>query len=125
MKYISVSEAFSCKLVVEQGALTQQDHIDRLTEDIEKPERHWVAIGITDEDGYAESVAYSHPNNANAIVHAFNTLPKLVEELRQIKVSMEAEHFGYLPKELQEVRRQDWLNSIQAALDKAEKVGVE
>lgn len=65
---------------VDDGLLCQQDHIDRLTEDLDSPERHWVAVGIEDEDGYAESVAYCHPSNAPLIAAA----PELLDALQNL-----------------------------------------
>lgn len=46
--------------------------------------REWIAVGIEDENGYAESVAYCHPDNAPAIA----AVPKLVECLKEIANSV-------------------------------------
>lgn len=33
-------------------------------------EREWISVGISDVDGYAESVAYCHPKNGHLIAAA-------------------------------------------------------
>lgn len=67
---------------IDDGALTPQDIVEiiKFEEGTGAP---WVAIGIEDEDGFAECVAYAHPNNAALIVKAVNnhaTIRNLVEE---------------------------------------------
>ena len=37
-------------------------------------ENEWVAVGIEDEEGYASSVAYCHPNNSQRIVECVNAM---------------------------------------------------
>jgi hypothetical protein len=66
--------------IVNDGLLQQQDLIDALTADLQEPSRHWTAVGIEDKEGYAESVAYCHPMNAQAIA----ALPKLLEALESL-----------------------------------------
>jgi len=63
--------------IVDDGFQRQQEHIDALTDDLGNPDRHWVAVGIFDEDGFAESVAYCHPDNAPLISSAPNLLAAL------------------------------------------------
>lgn len=41
-------------------------------------DREWVAVGIKDEDGYAESVAYCHPKNADLISASTDMLEALL-----------------------------------------------
>lgn len=64
------NENESARWVIDDGLLGQQDHIDRLTEDLDNPERHWCAVGTGDGEGYAETVAYCHPDNAPLIAAA-------------------------------------------------------
>ena len=48
-------------------------------------DREWIAVGIRDEDGYAESVAYCHPDNTRLISAApelYNILFDLVSDLK-------------------------------------------
>jgi len=50
------------------------------------PEHQWIAVGIEDKDGYAESVAYCHPRNANLIVKApemYDLLSEMVDGLKE------------------------------------------
>lgn len=77
------NENIPARWVIEDGLLGQQDHIDRLTEDLDNPERHWCAVGIEDEEGYAESVAYCHPFNAPLIAAAPDLLESLAELCEQ------------------------------------------
>ena len=71
---------------IEDGRLTQQDHIDRLAEDIKCPDRQWVAVGTEDAEGYAESVAYCHPSNARLVAAA----PELLAALRECAKQLSA-----------------------------------
>lgn len=71
----------SLPYMLDDGLLRQQDLIDQLTLDLPNPDRHWTALGIEDSEGYAESVAYVHPNNAAYLAHAANVLPDLVTAL--------------------------------------------
>jgi hypothetical protein len=41
-------------------------------------DREWTAVGIADKDGYAESVAYCHPDNAPLVSAA----PEMLDALR-------------------------------------------
>lgn len=63
--------------VVNDGLIRQQDMIDCLFLDLEAPERHWAAVGVEDAEGYAESVAYCHPDNANLVAAAPSMLAAL------------------------------------------------
>lgn len=50
-------------------------------------EDEWVAVGICDEEGYASSVAYCHPNNAPLIAEApalLDALDDAVEALNAV-----------------------------------------
>ncbi len=49
----------------------------------------WRALGMLDEDGFAEVVALAHPVNAEYIVRAANAHHKLVEALEYIKGTLE------------------------------------
>lgn len=69
---------------LDDGRQRQQDIIDRLTEDLPHPDRHWTAIGINDADGFAENLAYAHPINAPFIVRACNAHDELVTALEAI-----------------------------------------
>jgi hypothetical protein len=55
--------------VVDDGTDTR----DNMAACLMDPACEWVAIGIEDGEGYAESVAYCHPNNAPFIVRACNS----------------------------------------------------
>jgi hypothetical protein len=66
--------------IVDDGFQRQQEHIAALTDDLGNPDRHWVAVGIADEDGFAESVAYCHPDNAPLISSA----PELLAALQAL-----------------------------------------
>ena len=57
--------------IVDDWLVRPQDMRDQLDNDSE-----WVAVGIGDEDGYAESVAYCHLANARLIAAA----PQLLEQ---------------------------------------------
>ena len=53
----------------------------------------WVAVGIADKDGYAASVAYCHPKNAQAIAalpEFLAALEKLESELADIDLPFPA-----------------------------------
>jgi len=58
----------------------QKDHIEDLTLDLDNPDRHFVAVGYADEDGYAASIAYCHPINAPLISSA----PELLAALQAL-----------------------------------------
>lgn len=70
------------------------DNMIRCLEDDKGTDREWQAIGISDEDGYAESVAYCHPMNAPRITGCVNgckgiqdpanTVPELIEALKEV-----------------------------------------
>lgn len=57
------------------------DSVENMAEQIKKGD--WMAIGIEDREGYAESVAYCHPNNAALIVRAVNR-DHVFEELLEV-----------------------------------------
>ena len=111
--------------VVDDGLIRQQDMIDVLTADIPNHERHWAAIGIADEDGFAESVAYCHPSNQAYLAHAANVVPELVAALnnctRSLRVAFQAREdaFGIHHNDAT-----DALLSAEAALAKATQVPV-
>lgn len=61
--------------IVDDWLVRPQDMRDQLDNDSE-----WVAVGIGDEDGYAESVAYCHLANARLIAAA----PELLHALQLV-----------------------------------------
>ena len=63
------------KWVIDDGMVRMSNQASILIDDI-GTERQWVAIGIEDEDGFAEVVALAHPINARLIASA----PDLLEE---------------------------------------------
>ena len=54
---------------VDSGNDSIENMIDCLSADV-GTDREWVAVGLHDEDGYSESVAYCHPDNAPLIASA-------------------------------------------------------
>lgn len=61
--------------VVDDGMVTPDVMRRNLGDDTD-----WVAVGIEDEDGFAEVVAYTHPANARVIA----AVPDLLRKLREI-----------------------------------------
>lgn len=56
------------------------DSIDNMVECLTHDEgtlREWMAVGKADSEGYAESLAYCHPDNANLIAAAPEMLAAL------------------------------------------------
>lgn len=64
--------------VIDDGLVSMEDQAEMLKADI-GTEREWVAIGIEDEDGFAEVVALAHPVNARLIASA----PKLLKSAKE------------------------------------------
>ena len=56
---------------------------DQLIEDAHTPDR-WCAVGICDQDGFAEVVALAHPRNARRIAQCVNAHDGLVGALKDI-----------------------------------------
>jgi len=69
----------------------------------EGTDREWTAVGICDEDGFAEVVALTHPSNAPLVAAA----PDLLNALRAVK-----ERRICWPKEIEE--------QVNSAIAKAE-----
>lgn len=65
---------------LDDGLVRMSDQAEQLKLD-EGTKREWRAIGIADEEGFAEVVALAHPSNAALIVHAVNAHDKLVDAL--------------------------------------------
>ena len=56
------------------------DSIDNMRDCLKRGEgtkEEWEAIGVGDKDGYAESIAYCHPNNANILSASWDMLEAL------------------------------------------------
>lgn len=66
--------------VKDDGFVRPQDMVEQLLENTT-----WVAVGICDEDGYAASVAYCHPDNASLISAAPEMLEALTHALEQVE----------------------------------------
>lgn len=107
---------------VDDGLMGQQDHIDRLTEDLSNPDRHWVAVGISDEDGFAESVAYCHPENAKFIAAA-PAMSKALNKLLTVAVKRHSKLSYNEPKLQSEGEwgddEQDELEQLRAQISEA------
>jgi hypothetical protein len=83
--------------------------------------REWVAIGIEDADGYAESVAYCHPDNAPLIVRAWNAYDVLVEALGESLVQLREYAKAEVARKGREYNEED-NGSIQIVLAALAKV---
>lgn len=76
--------------VIDDGIDDPENMADELLRNAGE-ENEWIAIGIADEEGYAESVAYCHPNNAKRIVACVNALAgvkdprKLLDVLEKVQ----------------------------------------
>ena len=62
--------------IVDDGTDSTENMSEVILED-KGTDREWIAVGIADNDGYAESVAYCHPDNAHLIAAA----PEMLEAL--------------------------------------------
>jgi hypothetical protein len=90
--------------VLDDGRITQMDMIDRLSEDLENPARHWTAIGISDREGFAESLAYAHPSNARYLAHAANHFPAALELIERALLALHEDDFPTLREDLRQFR---------------------
>lgn len=61
--------------VIDDGFVRTEDMIYSM-----KSNPTWLAVGIEDEDGFAESVAYCHPDNAMLISAA----PEMLQALQAV-----------------------------------------
>ena len=93
--------------VVDDGTDSIDNMADCLRTD-KGTEREWVAVGICDGDGYAESVAYCHPDNAALIVHAVNTFD-------EAKAALEAT-IKAIRRNSQQLLYHDVLQAMEAVL---------
>lgn len=75
--------------VIDDGIDDPENMADELLRNAGE-ENEWIAIGIADEEGYAESVAYCHPNNAPRIVACINALEGIKDprELREVAAAL-------------------------------------
>ena len=64
------------KWILDDGFLRRQDMAEQI---LDPGNETWIAVGYADEDGYAASVAYAHPWNAQAIA----ALPDLLVALEK------------------------------------------
>lgn len=96
------------KWIVDEGVDTIENMIDCLKEN-----QDWIAVGVADEDGYAESVAYCHPANAQAIA----ALPDLIEALKACMERIEKDEYSQGWKTSEEYKQ------AKAALRKAGQEG--
>lgn len=79
--------------------------------------REWVAVGLNDEDGFAECVAYCHPMNALAI----SLVPQLIKEVLELRGSLEFLTNSLKPGNNVSVQMlADELNKARSLLSKAE-----
>lgn len=60
------------------------DDFDNMLYCMKSPDNTWIAVGIADENGYAESVAYTHPDNARLIAAS----PDLLEALKYLRLEV-------------------------------------
>ena len=66
---------------VDENRIDRVDNMIACLKEDEGTVREWIAIGIADKEGYAESTAYCHPDNASLIVRAVNTFDEVREAL--------------------------------------------
>lgn len=67
--------------VVDAGNIDDLDNMLAQLSAGKSEQNEWVAVGITDNDGYAASVAYCHQDNAPLISAA----PELLECLERVR----------------------------------------
>lgn len=75
--------------IIDDGLVTPENMIDSI-----RANPTWVAVGIADEDGYAESVAYCHPMNAPLFAAApemLHALKLAAEELNKMGCECDCE----------------------------------
>jgi len=78
------------KLVVDQDGC---DTINNMIEQLGAQDSGWIAIGIEDADGYAESIAYCHEINAPLIVEACNQHADLIALRDAVAVMQDPKHY--------------------------------
>lgn len=69
--------------IVDKNRIDRVDNMIACLKEGEGTVREWIAIGVADKEGYAESTAYCHPDNASLIVQAVNTFDEAKAALEE------------------------------------------